>query len=437
MHIKIKFSNIVFWGITILLVGIFALSGFNETALASEHHNEASLRIMHASPDAPPVDILIDNRVVLSSVSYKTASPFLKIEAGTHNIKVNAAGTSTTVINADIDFHQDSFNTIIAVDFLSQINALVLSDTDSTPSGANLKIRVVHGSPSAPAVDVYVTAPDKNLATIDPTIENLAFSKSTDFLKIPQGNYQIRVTPTGLKEVAYDSGAITLNAGSILTAVAVNSTGGTSGIGIVALTNDPNNPSLEIPDIQAQLRVIHASPDAPNVDVLVDDKIAISDVAFKQFNQDYLVVDAGTHNLKVNAVGTATSVIDANKVLDGGTDYTVLAVGFLAEIEPLILVDDNTPPTDGKAKVRVIHASPDAPNVDVLVDDKVVLVDVPFKGASPFLEVDAGARNFKVNATGTTTSVIDVKPTLEDGGVYLVIALNQLDSIEVLLIKTN
>jgi hypothetical protein len=438
MHLKIKFSNIIFWGLTILLTGIFLAGGVSGTASAFGHfRKKASLRVMHASPDAPPVDILVDNRVVFGSVPYKTASPFLKIKAGKRNIKVNVAGTSMTVIDADIDFPKNSFSTIIAVDFLSQINVLVLPDTNSTPSGPNLKIRVAHGSPSAPEVDVYVTAPGEDLTTLDPTIENLAFFGSTDFLEIPQGNYQIRVTPTGLKTVIYDSGTITLSPGSILTAVAVNSTSGKSIIGLVALTNDPANPSFELPDTQAQLRLIHASPDAPNVDVLVDDAIVLSDVAFKQFNQDYLAVDAGEHNIKVNAAGTVTSVIDINTVLAAGTDYTVLAVGFLAEIEPLLLIDDNTHPSAGKAKVRVIHASPDAPNVDVLVDDNVVLVDVPFKGFSPFLEVDAGGRNFKVNSTGTATSVIDVTPELEDGGVYLVIAVNQLDSIEVLLIKTN
>jgi hypothetical protein len=437
MRFNIKFFNSIILGLIIFLISCFGSIGNSSAAPAEDYDGTASLRIMHASPDAPAVDILIDDFIVLRAVPYKAASPFFEIEPGLRNIKINATGTSATVIDEDIDFKENSFTTIIAVNFLSQIDALVLSDTDLPPAENTLKIRVVHGSATAPAVDVYVTAPGEDLTTLTPTIENLAFLESTDFLKIPQGNYQIRVTPTGLKTVAYDSGTIALNAGSILTTVAVNSTGGTSIISLVALTNDAENPSLEIPDRQARIRIIHASPDAPNVDVLVDDTIVLSDVAFKQFNQDYLAVEAGSRNIKVNAAGTQTSVIDITPVLSPGTDYTALAVGFLAEIEPLLLTDDNTQPPAGKAKVRLIHASPDAPNVDVLVDDGVVLTNVPFKGFSEFLEVDAGERNFKVNATGTKTSVIDVTPSLEDGGVYLVIAVNQLDSIEVLLIKTN
>ena len=65
--------------------------------------------------------------------------------------------------------------------------------------------------------------------------------------------------------------------------------------------------------------------------------------------------------------------------------------------------DDTTEPTPVTANVRVVHASPDAPNVDVLVDNVVVLTNVPYEAASAYLAVPAGTRNFKVNATGTTT----------------------------------
>jgi len=57
------------------------------------------------------------NKIVLANVPYKTASEFLSVASGSRNIKVNAAGTSTTVINADLDFVLNSFTTIIAADF--------------------------------------------------------------------------------------------------------------------------------------------------------------------------------------------------------------------------------------------------------------------------------------------------------------------------------
>jgi hypothetical protein len=243
----------------------------------------ASVRVLQGSPDAPNVDVLVDGQVVLADVPYKAASEFLSVVSGTRNVKVNAAGTSTSVINADLSFAGNSFTTIIATDFLAKIDALVLPDEGSPPSGNLLKIRVVHGSPSAPSVDVDVTAPGTDINAETPTLPNVPFKGFSDFLEIPEGDYQIRITAAGSKTPVFDSGSIPLDAGAILTAVAVDATGGASPVSLVALTNDPTSPTVDIADNRAHLRAIHASPGAPNVDILVDNAIVIANLAFKDF----------------------------------------------------------------------------------------------------------------------------------------------------------
>jgi hypothetical protein len=314
----------------------------------------------------------------------------------------------------------------------------VLPDDNTPPTDPSFyKVRAVHAAPSAPPVDIYVTVPDADITAVAPTVPNVAFTGSSDFLEVPAGDYQIRLTLAGTKEpVVYDSGTVTADAGFIYTLVALDATGGASPVTLIALTNDPAEPFVEIPDNRAQLRAVHASPDAPNVDILVDDAVVASDVAFKGV-LPYTAVNAGDRNIKVNATGTATSVIDATVPLSGGTDYTVLAVGFLADIEPLLLVDDLTDPTPGNAKVRVVHASPDAPPVDVLVDDVVVLTNVAFTDSSDYLEVPAGTANIKVNAAGAATTVIDADVPLVDGSIYTIIAVGDLANIEPLVLTDN
>ena len=50
---------------------------------------------------------------------------------------------------------------------------------------------------------------------------------------------------------------------------------------------------------------------------------------------------------------------------------------------------------DARARVRVVHASPDAPNVDVLLDNKAVLTNVAYKAASAYLTIGAGQHTAK------------------------------------------
>ena len=394
---------------------------------------QSSIRVLHASPDAPNVDVLVDNQVVLPDVSYKQASEFLQVLTGTRNIKVNAAGTSTTVINADLPLVLDSFTTIIATNFLLEIEPLVLPDENTPPSGNLLKIRVVHSAPSAPPVDVYVTPPGADINAATPTLSDVAFLGFSDFLEVPEGDYQIRVTAAGSKVPVFDSGTVTLDAGSIFTAVAVDATSGESPISLVVLTNDPTTPFFEIDDKSASLRVLHGSPNAPNVDVLIDDEVVLADVPFKTASK-FLSVASGTRNIKVNAAGTPTTVFGAD--LDAGLNSftTIIAADVLAQITPLVLPDENNPPVDPVSlKVRVVHGSPSAPTVDVYVTvpgldistTTPTLSDVAFKDFSAFLEVPEGNYQIRLTEVGSDTPIYDSgEIPLVAGSILTVVAVD-------------
>jgi hypothetical protein len=175
---------------------------------------------------------------------------------------------------------------------------------------------------------------------------------------------------------------------------------------------------------QARVRVVHASPDAPAVDVLVNDGVAFSNAPFKGIT-GYAALDTGTYNVKVVPTGATTPVvIEADLDLEA-KDYTVVAVGLLENIEPLVLVDNNSAPAAGKAHVRFVHASPDAPAVDIAVKGGPVLFsNIAFKAIGDYLPVDAGTYDLEVRLAGTETVALQVPGlALSDGTVYTVFAM--------------
>jgi hypothetical protein len=178
----------------------------------------------------------------------------------------------------------------------------------------------------------------------------------------------------------------------------------------------------------ARIRVLHASPDAPAVDVYVDGAEAVSNLAFPNIT-DYVSLPAGDYAVKVfpaSANGTGTPVIDVPALsLSSGKDYTVAAVGTLSAIEPFVLEDNNAAPAAGKAHVRVVHASPDAPNVDIFAQGAgVVVSNLPFKQGSAYLPLDAGSYNLEVRAAGGSAAVLSLPNTaLEAGKVYTAFAV--------------
>lgn len=186
--------------------------------------------------------------------------------------------------------------------------------------------------------------------------------------------------------------------------------------------------ALAQPD-QAMVRVVHASPDAPAVDVLVDGNIVFSSLAFRGITQ-YAPLPAGPHNIQVSPAGaTEPVVIDADVDLAAGTEYTVVAVGMLADIEPLVLTDDNSAPPAGQAKVRFVHASPDAPAVDIVVAGGPVLFDnVGFKGVGDYTNVPAGTYDVEARLAGTDTVALFIPTiTVNAGTVYTVFAVGLVE----------
>ena len=177
---------------------------------------------------------------------------------------------------------------------------------------------------------------------------------------------------------------------------------------------------------EARVRVVHASPDAPAVDVWVNGAVAFSSAPFKGIT-DYAQLEPGSYSVQVTPTGaTEPVVIDANLDLATQTDYTVGAVGPLANIEPLVLIDNNGAPAAGKAHVRFVHASPDAPAVDIAVANggPVLFSNIPFKGVGDYLPVDAGSYDLEARIAGTDTVALSVPGVmLNEGTVYTIFAM--------------
>lgn len=183
----------------------------------------------------------------------------------------------------------------------------------------------------------------------------------------------------------------------------------------------------EIPTMaqNANVLVTHASPDAPAVDLLINNSKVNSAALTFPNNTGYLNVEAKTTNVKVNVAGTSTSVINADLVLEQGKSYSIFAVDSVSKIAPLVLSDDLTAPAAGKAHVRFVHLSPNAPAVDVALagGGAVVFGNKAFKEFTAFTPLDAGVYNLEVRVAGTSTVALTLPPiTLVNGKIYTVFA---------------
>ena len=184
----------------------------------------------------------------------------------------------------------------------------------------------------------------------------------------------------------------------------------------------------------ARVRAAHMSPNAPNVDVYVDGDAVLEDFPFGE-TSGYLELDADTHTVEITPAGDPdTTVFNGDVSVEAETDYTVAAIGEVGDdvdqsFEALVLEDDNSDPGDDTARVQAVHASPDAPAVDITADGDVLFDGVEF-GNSDSIEVPAGDYTLEVRGDteendGDVVGEFDV--SLAGGAVYTAFAAGYLE----------
>lgn len=194
-------------------------------------------------------------------------------------------------------------------------------------------------------------------------------------------------------------------------------------------------------DENAMVRVLHASPDAPEVDVYVNGDPAVEGAAFKDIT-DYLELPAGEHEVAIFPAGEGGEgdpVLEEMVTVEGGMSYTVAATDTLENLSLEAFGDDNSV-TEGMTKVRVGHLSPGSPAVDVgLVGGDSLFEGAEFFAVTDYLELDADTYDLEIRAAGTEDAVLDLSGTaLEADTVYSVYAVGaDVESLEVVVVADD
>lgn len=453
-----------------LLTTVSALAGIlTLTACESSSDSVSSLRVIHASPDAPPVNIEVDSTTWASDLDYAETSGYMDVSSGARDLAVEAiipSGNADVITVPGFQFDEHQRYTVIAANNTANIEPLVAIESAATPGADEVAISVVHASPAAASVDVYVTAPGSDINSVNPNF-TFDFKAQVDAGALPSGTYQIRVTSEGSKAVVYDSGDVDLSpfAGEKLMLIAASTTTSTNKTASpIKLIAAADMSSLELLDTNtaAGARVVHASPDAgsaaggpvevfasstalPTSPTELIEGFSYTDIVPSA--NTYVGVPAGNYVFDVapDNAGIGGSVYTSPTVtLEQGAEYSVIAAGNVLTTPAfgLLATEDNNRSIITQASVKVIHAAPLAGDVDIFVTSAgeftvsdvenglagaPLLDDFAYSDITDYVAVAPGNYDIRVVAGGT--AAINVENfDLAAGSVSSIIARQPIDS---------
>lgn len=355
----------------------------------------AELRVVHASPDAPAVDIYVngESSPLVQDLAYGEATLYVEVPAGVYSVQIRGAGSSGSSAPAyevsGLIVSDGDVVTVLAAGLLGstadadRFRVLAFYEGFGTPASGSARVRVVHASPDAPAVDIDVGR--------DGSVEIADLGRFEDTgasgVDLPAGAaIPVGINAAGGAQVtSFTVSGLTAGSEYFLVATGLLGQPADAADGFVLFaveqtsevsTIRQDGPSTGI----ATVRAVHASPDAPAVDVYAEGVSTplLSDVSYGETTA-FIPVPAGTYNLQLRPAGadpaTAPVYETGDVFLPGDATVTAVAAGFLGSGDAgdafriLPLVENYDDPAAGNARVRILHASPDAPAVDIDVGD--------------------------------------------------------------------
>jgi hypothetical protein len=186
------------------------------------------LRIVIASPDAPPVDVLIDGSQVATALAYENSTAYLTLKSGQRRIQLLTVSNSTSVFDQTISLNASANQTLLLTGPVSKMQSVLLTDgatTSAIKTGFG-QVRVLNASETMGPADVYIVTAGSGLAGATPVAPSLAFDKDTGYQLETIGNDQVFMTQPGTTNAFLSTGTLAVTQSQFQTVVALDAIGG-------------------------------------------------------------------------------------------------------------------------------------------------------------------------------------------------------------------
>lgn len=346
-------KNFRWWPAIGLAAAVVALAGCGGGG--NDSSSNASLRVVNATLTHPSLDLLINGTSAVAATALDTVSTSASPGSGSVTLQLNDAGVTTALTTSVPTLTGGNHYTLVAYESGGAVKTAILNEDNALPASGSSQIRVYNAALDAGKIDVYITTPTVDLATVSTptaTFTSTTANSSSALLTYSPGTYRVRITKAGDKsDLRADIPSVVVASQQIATVVLTPAAGGALINGATLLQQGAYAPAR---NTNARVRLAAAVSGGATIAATASNGAVIdAGSVAPAFGFGYVLVPA-TSTLTVTVNGTPVTV--SAGALKAGADSTLLVYGDPGSATAKLLDDDNRLPTDATTtKLRLIN----------------------------------------------------------------------------------
>lgn len=427
-------KNFRWWPVIGMVAAAVALSGCGGGG--DDDSSNVSLRIANATLTHPSLDLLVNSSSAATATAADSVSAYVSPSSGSVTLQVNDNGAATALATIIPTLTGGNHYTLLAYEAGGAVKTAVLNEDYATPTSGTAQIRVYDAALDAGALDVYITAPDADLATVSSptaTFTTTTANSATALLAYSPGTYRVRVTAAGDKtDLRADIGSVTLASQQIATVILTPAAGGVLINGSTLIQQGSYTAAR---NTNARVRLAAAVSGGATVAASASNGTVIdAGSVAPAFSYGYVLVPAAsTLNITVNGA----SVAAPSGTLTAGADATLLVYGAPGSATATLLADDNRLPTDAtRTKLRMINGvTGSAGTMTLTANTAPVGTGIAPGAASGYVSVIGSANAMILKLSSSTNGLLltDSTNVLSPNKVYTVLAGGDISAPQLLI----
>ncbi len=402
-----------------LLVVIAAVIMTSASVMAQA--GSAMLRFVHAIPGASAIDVYTDGQLTISGLGFGTASTYVYVSSGDHQLKVTSNGSTNALWEQTVSAADGSATTLVAAS-ASDPNFLVYPEDLSPVGMGKARLTAIHAISGAPNVDLM-------LGDGRPVIPGLQFGQAAGTLDVPAFAYDFAVAPSGqtVDKALLKASGVALDTGTSYMLVVYGSPDKPESLVLTSATKGDSNSGF--------VRIAHGVSGAPAVDVYINGSLAIPSLAFGGFTQ-HIAVPAGSYDVSIRAAGSDKDLVTATLPVTAGEAATAAALGTSDKISVNVFKDNISGIVADKAVISLANGIPGTGTVSATLDDGTSLAsDLTFGTAADAVSIAPAKAKITVKSGDNS---VDIPAEAFYGGVYYnLIAVNDGGTVKVIGAPTS